>query len=38
MGTLAMRLLRPIHPFVAYAASHARRAAVPLDRSRCRSR
>jgi ABC-2 type transport system permease protein len=28
MGTLSMRLLRPIHPFVAYAAEHI--AAIPL--------
>ena len=28
MGVLSMRLLRPIHPFIAYAASHA--AAVPF--------
>ena len=28
MGTLSMRLLRPIHPFVAYAAEHV--AAIPL--------
>jgi ABC-2 type transport system permease protein len=28
MGTLSMRLLRPIHPFVAYAAQHI--AAIPL--------
>lgn len=28
MGTMAMRLLRPLHPFIAYAASHA--AAIPF--------
>ena len=37
MGTMSMRLLRPIHPFVAYAASHI--AAMPfraVDRAAAR--
>ena len=39
MGVLSMRLLRPLHPFFAYAASHARGAAVPLaDRAADRGR